>query len=176
MCISKYCFANFTQNNFFFFFSFLLLRSPHTFYHHKRSNTFHSFFSFSFSSWFTSHHTFRSQKIFSGSIEHFTVSHRKRSFIKRQTSGVSSDEGQRMTTSGATNDKWLRKTTSGTSENEWQQITTSGTTSDKDWQRVIQRVTTNGNEWQRVTAVVQQMQTAQYTSKNGWLPCFQWQK
>ena len=63
-----------------------------------------------------------------------------------------------------------------TSYNEWQRVTTSGTTSDKEWQRVIQRVTTNGNEWQRVTAVVQRMKTAQYTSKNGWLSCFQWKR
>ena len=60
--------------------------------------------------------------------------------------------------------------------NEWQQVTqgvtTSGTTSDKEWQRV----TTNGNEWPRLRAVVQRMKTAQYTSKNGWLPSFQWQK
>ena len=60
--------------------------------------------------------------------------------------------------------------------NEWQQVTqgvtTSGTTSDKEWQRV----TTNGNEWPRLRTVVQRMKTAQYTSKNGWLPSFQWQK
>ena len=71
--------------------------------------------------------------------------------------------------------QWVvqRVTTSGTtSDNEWQRVTTSGATSDKEWQRV----TTNSNEWQRVTAVVQPMKTAQYTSKNGWLPSFQWQK
>ena len=62
------------------------------------------------------------------------------------------------------------------SDNEWQRVTMSGTTSDKEWQGVIQRVTANSNEWQRVTAVVQPMKTAQYTSKNGWLPSFQWQK
>ena len=77
--------------------------------------------------------------------------------------------------------------------NEWQRMTTSikcGTTSDYEWQRVVQRVTksdrqwynewqqvtTNGNEWERVTAVAQRIRTAQYTSKNGWLPSFQWQK
>ena len=48
-----------------------------------------------------------------------------RSFIKRQTSGTSSD-------------------------NEWQRVTTSGTTSDNEWQRV----TTNDNEWQRVVQQV----------------------
>ena len=73
--------------------------------------------------------------------------------------------------------EWQRMTTSGTtSDNEWQRVTTSGTTSDKEWQRVIQQVTTKNNEWQRVTAVVQPMKTAQYTSKNEWLPSFQWQK
>ena len=130
------------------------------------------------------------------------------SFIKRQTSGTSSDNAwQRMTT----NDNewynvWQRMTAS---DNEWQRVTKSGATSDKEWQRVIQRVTTNdsewqrmitsdkewqrvimsgvtsdkewqpvatnGNEWQRVTAVVQRMKTALYTSKNGWLQCFQWE-
>ena len=67
-------------------------------------------------------------------------------------------------------------TSNTTSDNEWQRVTTSGATSDKEWQRVIQRVTTNSNDWQRMTAVVQLMKTAQYTSKNGWLPSFQWQK
>ena len=115
------------------------------------------------------------------------------SFIKRQTSGTSSDnEWQRVTTSGTTSDnewynEWQRMTTSGTtSDNEWQRVTTSGTTSDNEWQRMTksdsewynewQQVTTNGNEWEQVTAVVQQMKTAQYTSKNEWLPSFQWQK
>ena len=64
---------------------------------------------------------------------------------------------------------------------EWQRVTTSGTTSDNKWYNEWctkwQRVTRcNYNEWQRVTAVVQLMKTAQYTSKNGWLPSFQWQK
>ena len=93
--------------------------------------------------------------------------------------------------------EWQRVTMSGTtSDNEWQRVTTSGTTSGNEWQRVTtndnelqqvvqqmtmsenewQRVTTNNNEWQQVRAVVQQMKTAQYTSKNGWLPSFQWQK
>ena len=96
-------------------------------------------------------------------------------FIKRQTSGLSSDnEWQRMT---ASDNEWQgavqRVTTSGTtSENEWQQVTTN----DSKWQQVVHRVTANGNEWQRVRAVVQQMKMAQYTSKNDWLPSFQWQK
>ena len=72
----------------------------------------------------------------------------KTSFIKRQTSGISSDNEWY--------NKWQRMTTSGTtSDNEWQRVTTSGTTSDNEWQRVVQRVTTSGttsdNEWQRVT-------------------------
>ena len=116
------------------------------------------------------------------------------SFIKRQTSGTSSDnewqrmttsdnEWQRVTTSGATSDKeWQRViqrvTTNDsewqrmiTSDKEWQRVITSGVTSDKEWQSVA----TNGNESQRVTAVVQRMKTAPYTSKNGWLQCFQWE-
>ena len=56
------------------------------------------------------------------------------SFIKRQTSGTTSD-------------------------NEWQRVTTSGTTSDNEWQRVVQRVATSGttsdnewyNKWQQMT-------------------------
>ena len=82
------------------------------------------------------------------------------------------------------------------SDNEWQRVTTSDTTSDKEWQWVStndnerqrevqrvkkghsewQRVTTNYSVWQRVRAVGQWMKTAQYTSKNGWLLSFQWQK
>ena len=74
----------------------------------------------------------------------------KRSFIKRQASGTTSDnewhnEWQRMTTSGTTRDnEWQRVTTSGTtSDNERQRVTTSGTTSDNEWQRVVQRMTTS---------------------------------
>ena len=96
-------------------------------------------------------------------------------FIKRQTSRTPSDnEWQRMTTSdNEWYNEWQRMTTSDNEwYNEWQGMTTSDATSDKEWQRV----TTNSNEWQRVTAVVQPMKTAQYTSKNGWLPSFQWQK
>ena len=59
-----------------------------------------------------------------------------------------------------------------TSDNEWQRVTTSSVTSDKEWQPVA----TTCSEWQRVTAVVQWMKTALYTSKNGWLPSFQWEK
>ena len=76
-----------------------------------------------------------------------------RSYIKRQASATSSDnEWQRMATS---DNEWC---------SEWQRMTTI----DNKWQRV----TTNGNEWQRVRAVVQLMKT----SKNGWLPSFEWQK
>ena len=91
------------------------------------------------------------------------------------TSGTTSDdEWQRVVQRVTTNDnEWQRMTTSDNEwYNEWQGMTTSDATSDKEWQRV----TTNSNEWQRVTAVVQPMKTAQYTSKNGWLPSFQWQK
>ena len=85
-----------------------------------------------------------------------------RSFIKRQTSGTSSDnewynESQRMTSGDEWYNEWQRVTTSGTtSDNEWR-VTTSGTTSDNKWQRVVKRVTrmttsgTSDNEWQRVT-------------------------
>ena len=65
------------------------------------------------------------------------------------------------------------------SDNEWQRMTTSGTTSDNE----SERVTTNEKEWKQMTMsdserqqVVQRMKTAQYTSKNGWLPSFLWQK
>ena len=77
-----------------------------------------------------------------------------------------------------------------TSDTEWQRVVQRVTTNDNEWQQVVQRatkidskwynewqqVTTNGNEWERVTAVVQWMKTAQYTSKNGLLLSFQWQK
>ena len=91
------------------------------------------------------------------------------SFIKRQTSSRSSDnEWQRVTMSGTTSDKeWQRVKTS---DKEWQRVIQQVT----EWKWVIQRVTTNGNEWLRVTALVQRMKMAQYTSKNGWLPSFQW--
>ena len=46
------------------------------------------------------------------------------------------------------------------------------TKSENEWKKV----TTNGNESQQVKTVVEQMKTAQYTSKNGWLPSSQWQK
>ena len=67
-----------------------------------------------------------------------------RPFIKRQTSGTSSDN------------EW---------HNGWQRMTTSGATSDKEWQRVVQRVTKNDNEWQRV---VQQVITNNTTNDNEW--------
>ena len=77
----------------------------------------------------------------------------KRSFIKKQTSGTSSDnQWQWMKTSDNGWYEWQQMTTSGTtSDNEWQQVTKSGATSDKEWQRVVQRVATsdkNSNEWQ----------------------------
>ena len=81
-----------------------------------------------------------------------------RSFIKRQTSGTSSNnewynESQRMT-SGTTSDnewynKWQRMTSDNEWYNEWQQMTTSGKTSDKndnEWYE-WQRMTTSDNKW-----------------------------
>ena len=57
------------------------------------------------------------------------------SFMKKQTSGTSSDnEGQQVTTSGTTSD------------NEWQRVTTNS----NKWYNEWQRVTTNDNKWQRV--------------------------
>ena len=51
----------------------------------------------------------------------------KGSFIKRQTSGTSSEN------------EWY---------NEWQRVTTSGKICDNEWQRVAMSGTTNDNEWQ----------------------------
>ena len=99
--------------------------------------------------------------------------------MKRQTSGKSSDnERQRLRTSGTLSDnEWQQVITN---DKEWQRVvqrvTTSDTRSDNEWYNEWQRVTTNGNEWPRLRTVVQRMKTAQYTSKNGWLPSFQWQK
>ena len=79
----------------------------------------------------------------------------KRSFVKRQASGTSSDnEWQRVVQRVTTNDnEWY---------NEWQRVITSGTTSDNEWQLV----TTSDNKWQRVTKtddewerVIKQMKT-----------------
>ena len=62
-----------------------------------------------------------------------------RSFIKRQTSGTSSDnEWQWLTTSGTTSD------------NEWQRVTTSGTTSNAEWYNKWQRMATSDKEWQQI--------------------------
>ena len=58
------------------------------------------------------------------------------SFIKRQTSSTSSDNG------------WQRVTKNG---NEWQRMTTSGNEWYNEWQRATTSGTTNGNEWQRGT-------------------------
>ena len=52
------------------------------------------------------------------------------SFIKRQTSGTSSDN------------EWY---------NEWQRVVQQVTTSDNEWQQLVQRVTTGGIEWREVT-------------------------
>ena len=59
----------------------------------------------------------------------------QRSFVKRQTSGTSSDsEWQGMKTS---DNEWY---------NEWQGVTTN----DNEWQRVVQQVTKSDNEWQQI--------------------------
>ena len=100
------------------------------------------------------------------------------SFIKRQTKGTSSgNKWQQMTTSD--NEWYNERQRMTTGDNEWQQVVQRMTTSDNEWQRV----TTNGNELQQMAMsdsewqqVVQQMKTAQYTSKNGWLLSFLWQK
>ena len=77
---------------------------------------------------------------------------------------------QRVTTIGITSDnEWQRV---AMNDNEWQGVVQQVTKSDNEWQRT----TTNGKEWQRVRAVVQRMKATQYTSKNEWLPSFQWQK
>ena len=78
----------------------------------------------------------------------------RRSFIKRQTSGTSSDnEWQRLVQRVVTNDsQWQRIITSSTTygnewDNEWQRVTTSDTTSDNEWQRMTTSCTTNENEF-----------------------------
>ena len=58
------------------------------------------------------------------------------SFIKRQTSGTSSDnEWQRVVQRVTTND------------NEWQRVVQQVTKSDNEWQQVLQRVITSDNLW-----------------------------
>ena len=103
------------------------------------------------------------------------------------TSGTTSDnEWQHVTTSGTTSDnEWQRVTANGNEwrvttndnewYNEWQRMTTSGTASDKEWKWVT-KSDSEWQWWQQVRAAVQTMKTAQYTSKNGWLPSFLWQK
>ena len=66
--------------------------------------------------------------------------------------------------------------TSGTNSKGWQRVTTSGTTSDKEWQRSD---TTSDNEGQQVVMSDSSGTTNEngtVTSKNEWLPSFQWQK
>ena len=95
-----------------------------------------------------------------------------RFFIKK--TDESYIEWQRVVHRVTTNEnKWQRVVhRMTTSDNKWQRVTTS----DSEWYNEWQRVATNGNQWQRVRAVVQRMKTAEYTSKNGWLPSFHWQK
>ena len=58
------------------------------------------------------------------------------SFIKRQTSGTSSDkEWQRV----------VQQMT--TSDNEWQRVVQRMATSNYEWLWVVQQVTMNDNEW-----------------------------
>ena len=92
-----------------------------------------------------------------------------RSFIKRQTSGTSSDnQWQGMTTSGTTSDS------------EWHWMTTSGTTSDKEWQRMAM----SDSEWEQCYSewkwhnTLQRMDDCHHfnnkkryttTSRDGWL-------
>ena len=66
------------------------------------------------------------------------------SFIKRQTSGTSSDnEWQRVVQRVITNDsEWY---------NEWQRVVQRVTTNDNEWYNEWQRVTTGGMEWREVT-------------------------
>ena len=72
---------------------------------------------------------------------------KKKLFIKRKTSGTSSDnEWQQMTTSG---NEWQRVV-----QRVVQRVTVSGTTSDNEWcnkwQRVTMSNTTSDNEWQQI--------------------------
>ena len=97
-------------------------------------------------------------------------------YIEWQRGTTNDNDWQQMVQRVTTNDnewykEWQQMTTS---DNEWQRVVSWVTNSDNEWYNEWQRVTTNGNVWQRVTAVVQLMQTAQYASKNGWLPSIQW--
>ena len=77
------------------------------------------------------------------------------SFIKRQTSGTSSDnEWQRITTS---DNEWY---------NEWKRVVQRVTSSDNEWQQV----TTDDNEWQRVTV----SDTSGTTNENGTVHFKEW--
>ena len=75
-------------------------------------------------------------------------------FIKRQTSGTSSEnEWQRMKKSGTTSEYEWQQVTMRDNEwyNEWQRVTMSSTTSDNEWYNEWKRVKTSDKEWQRVT-------------------------
>ena len=50
-------------------------------------------------------------------------------------------------------------------DNEWQWVEINGATSDNEWEEIAM----SDSEWQKM---VQQVKTAQYTSKNGWLQFF----
>ena len=57
-----------------------------------------------------------------------------------------------------------------TNDNEWQRVTTSGKTIDNEWQLVAK------SDSASESSGIQWMKTAHYTSNNGWLLSFQWQK
>ena len=90
------------------------------------------------------------------------------SFIKRQTSGTSTDNvWQRMTTSdNEWYNEWQRIATRNNKwYNEWQRVTTSGTTSDNECCDEWQRVTTSHNEWYNEG---QRVATSDTTSDSKW--------
>ena len=75
------------------------------------------------------------------------------SFIKRQTSGTSSDsEWQRVVQRVTTSDnEWQRVAMSGTTNgNEWRRMTMSDNEWCNKWQRVTMSNTTSDNEWQQI--------------------------
>ena len=107
--------------------------------------------------------------------------------VKRYFGLLRSFRKDRRVVHGVTtsDNKWQRVTTSGTtSDNKWQRVT-SGTTSDSEWYNKWQEVTVsntksdNKKQWVTVSdssSTTSEKKKAQYISKNGWLPYFQWQK
>ena len=94
-----------------------------------------------------------------GNLLHVVKGRIYRSFIKRQTSGKSSDS------------EWY---------NEWQPMATSGTTSDttndnkwyNKWQRVVKRVTKSDIEWREVTTSSNFGQASFFQIMWGWYEPF----